>query len=128
VGSAYAGLSLAACKLGDYDQAWEHCLTALQLLLEYQHLFWMFYALGTMALLLAQQAQVTQAIEIYSLIRRYNFVANSRWFQDVIGRHLDETAANALPATEVAAARKRGEAMQVWATVNQLLENSRLPV
>jgi predicted ATPase/DNA-binding SARP family transcriptional activator len=128
VGSAHAGLALAAYKLGAYAQAWEHCLKALRRLSEYQHIFWMFYALGTMALLLAQQAQVTQAIEIYSLIRRYNFVANSRWFQDVIGRHLDQTAANALPATEVAAARKRGEAMQVWATVNQLLENTRLPV
>ncbi len=128
VGSAYAGMGLAAFRLGDYDQAWAHIHTALKLLSEYQHFFWMFYALGILALLLAQRGQEIQAVEVYSLIERYPFVANSKWFQDVIGHPLDEVVTGKLTTGEVKAARQRAEALEVWSTVRQLLEDTRQPV
>lgn len=126
VGSAYAGLGLAAYLVGDTERAWDHIQTALQLLYEYQHFFWLFYALGALALLLDQRGQAIQAIETYSMIARYPFVANSKWFQDVIGNRLEQLAANHLPAKEIDAARQRAGSMEVWGTVRQMLKEPRL--
>ena len=121
VGGAYAGLALAEYMLEDHDQAWEHTQTALKLLSEFQHFFWMFYALGTAALLLAHQKQEIRAIEVYSLIARYDFVANSKWFEDVFGRYLETVAGN-LPEEDVEAARMRAQSMDVWKTASKLLK------
>jgi len=121
VGSSYAGLARAEYSLGAYDQAWEHTLTALKLLSKYRHFFWMFYALGIMALMLAHRDQKIRSIEVYNMIFRYNFVANSKWFEDVYGRHL-KAVADSMPKENVEAARIRAQSMDVWETVNTLLE------
>lgn len=121
VGSAYAGMALAEFMLGDHDQAWEHTLTALKLLSKFPHFFWMFYALATTALLLANRGREINAFEVYSLISRYNFVANSKWFEAIFGHHLDAVANN-LPAENVDSARIQANSMDVWETVKELLE------
>jgi tetratricopeptide (TPR) repeat protein len=122
VGSAYAGLALALYKLGDFKTAWEYAITALKLLSEYQHFFWLFYALGTTALLLAQRKEEIQAFEVYCMISRYNFVANSKWFQDVFGKYINENLAYSLPVEVVEEVRERAESMDVWGAVSDLLE------
>jgi len=48
-------------------------------------------------------------------------VANSRWFEDVAGREI-AAAAEALPPEVVAAAQERGRARDLWATVEELLD------
>jgi hypothetical protein len=48
-------------------------------------------------------------------------VANSRWFEDVAGRHIAAAAAAQLPPDAVAAAQERGRVRDLWATVEQLL-------
>jgi hypothetical protein len=80
----------------------------------------MFYALATTALSLANRGREIQAIEVFSLISRYNFVANSKWFEDVFGLHLDAVASN-LPAYDVDSARIRANSMDMWEIVNELL-------
>ena len=65
-------------------------------------------------------AQRERAVEIYALASRYPFVANSRWFYDVFGRHIDAIAAN-LPPEVAEAARERGRARDLQATVKELL-------
>jgi hypothetical protein len=47
-------------------------------------------------------------------------VANSRWFEDVAGRHIAAAAAP-LPPDVVAAAQERGRARDLDATVAELL-------
>ena len=49
---------------------------------------------------------------------RYPFVAKSRWFEDVAGRHI---AAAALPPDVIAAAQERGRTRDLDTTVSQLL-------
>lgn len=120
-GSAYAGLALAEFMLGDHDLAWEHTRAALKLLSKFPHFFWMFYALATAALLLVHQAREIQAIEIFDMISRYNFVANSRWFDDIFGHHL-ETVADNLPSENVDSARIQANSMNVWETAKKLME------
>jgi hypothetical protein len=59
-------------------------------------------------------------VELYALASRYPLVANSRWFEDVAGRHIAAVAAS-LPPDVVAAAQARGRARDLEATVTELL-------
>jgi hypothetical protein len=60
-------------------------------------------------------------VELYALASRHPFVANSRWFEDVVGRHISEVAA-ILPPEVIHAACERGQARDLDATVAELLE------
>ena len=59
-------------------------------------------------------------MEIYALASRYPYVANSQWFEDVVGKHITAVAAR-LPPDVVAAAQERGRARDLDATVAELL-------
>ena len=77
-------------------------------------------ALPGIALLLADRGEVKRAVEICALASRYLLVANSRWFEDVAGKHIAAAAA-AMPPEVVAAAQERGRARDLDATVAELL-------
>jgi hypothetical protein len=47
-------------------------------------------------------------------------VANSRWFEDVVGGHILATATT-LPPEVVAAAKARGRARDLWETAAEIL-------
>jgi len=121
IGSAYAGLARADFALAAYDQAWEHALASIRYLAEFRHIFWMFYALATVALLLAHEGLIERGIEVYSLISRYDFVANSRWFEDVFGHFIDSASAELAPE-KLRAARERAQSLDVWETAQELLD------
>ena len=72
------------------------------------------------ALLLADAGKHERAVELYALASRYPFVANSRWFEDVFGRHIAAIAAT-LPPEVAEAARERGRARDLEETVKELL-------
>ena len=59
-------------------------------------------------------------MELYTLALRYPYIANSRWFDDVAGRHI-AAAAETLPPMVVAAAQERGRARDLWETAAELL-------
>jgi len=61
-----------------------------------------------------------RAVELHVLEARYPFVANSRWFEDVAGKHITAVAAT-LPPEVVATAQERGRARDLDATVAELL-------
>jgi hypothetical protein len=77
-------------------------------------------AVTAIALLLADRGEAARAVELYALASRYPVVANSRWYEDVVGRHI-AAAARALPPDVVAAAEARGRARALEATVRELL-------
>ena len=52
---------------------------------------------------------------------RAAYVASPGWFEDVFGRHIDATAATS-PSDVAEAARERGRASDLNATVAELLE------
>jgi hypothetical protein len=72
------------------------------------------------ALFLADDGQDLRAIEIYALASRYRYVADSQWFEDIAGRHIAALAATLQPE-DAAAARERGRARDLDATVGELL-------
>lgn len=121
----FLGLPLA--KLGYVERALGNLLQARQSLAESLQIanqvgdVWILWeALPATALLLADQGQPERAVELYALAARYPYIANSRWFEDVAGRHISAVAA-ALPPEVVAGAQERGRARDLWATVKELL-------
>jgi len=78
------------------------------------------YSLSLATLLLVDRGEVERAIELYALAMRYPAAANSRYWEDVAGKHIAALAATLSPAV-VAAAQERGRARDLEATVAELL-------
>jgi tetratricopeptide (TPR) repeat protein len=115
-------LAVAACAargLGDLRQARAHLDEALRTAPD-NGFVELMYALPAVALLLAYQGEVERAVELYALASRYPYVANSRWFEDVAGKHIAAVAAT-LPPEVVAAAQERGRARDLWDTAAKLV-------
>jgi tetratricopeptide (TPR) repeat protein len=72
------------------------------------------------ALLLADRGEHERAVELYALAASHPYVANSRWFEQVYGRHIAAIAAR-LPPEVAEAARERGRAGDLEATAAELL-------
>jgi predicted ATPase/DNA-binding SARP family transcriptional activator len=115
-----AWLGLAARGLEHRLEAWQHVASALEGANEGHQFMQLMVALAGIALLLADEGHTERALELYALASRHPFVANSRWFEDVAGNQLSALAAN-LPAAAVNAARERGQARDLDATVEELL-------
>ena len=118
---ALAVSAYAARGLSQLSWAGQCLSEALRIYSETGVFFSPMYGLPAAALLLADGGQDERAVELYALASRYPFVANSRWFEDVAGRHIAAVAA-ALPPDVVAAAQERGRARDLEVTVAELLE------
>ena len=68
----------------------------------------------------ADEVNKERAVELYALASRYPYVANSRWLEDVVGKHITVTAAT-LPPDVVRVAQERGRARDLEATAAELL-------
>lgn len=113
------GLGYVAYRQGNPQDAKRYLIAAVTSALEIKN-FFIVRALPAVALLLAADGQVGRAVEVWSLAKRYPYIANSRWFEDIAGRELDEMAALASP--EVAgAAEQDGQELDLWAVSATLL-------
>lgn len=116
-GSAWLGL--AARGLDRRVEAWQHLTSALDSACKRQQFNELMAALAGIALLLADEGETKRAIELYALASRYPFVANSHWFEDVVGQHIGAVGAT-LPPQIAAAAQERGRSRELEATVGEL--------
>ena len=122
--TALAGLSRAELALGDRAAAWEHARQALLIYTEiHLYTFFAYLSVAVMALLLTDRGEIIRALELYNLITRQGYLAQSRWFADLYGRYI-EAAAASLPPEEQAAARERGQALDFSRTIDTLLANN----
>jgi tetratricopeptide (TPR) repeat protein len=122
--TALTGLSRTELALGNRSAAWEHAGQALKIYTEiHLYTFFAYLSVAEMALLLADRGEVIQALELYSLVTRQGYLAQSRWFADLFGQVI-ETMATHLPQEEQAAAKRRGQAFDFSGTIDTLLTNS----
>jgi predicted ATPase len=113
-------LGMAALAAGETALARRSILEALQVGVELRAFMPMIYGLPAAALLLAGQGAAERAVEAYACASRYAFVANSRWFDDLVVRP-EAAAAALLPAGPVGAARERGRTQGWYGMAAQLL-------
>jgi tetratricopeptide (TPR) repeat protein len=119
LGRTLALAARAELGLGNLATAWAHALRAVQLL-SGRHYFWLLEAMAAAAAVLAERGEAERAVEIYALLNRHEFVANARWFADVFGQVVEKAAAH-LPPDTVAAAKARGETLDLWQAARELL-------
>jgi predicted ATPase len=118
---ALTGLGSTEHKLGQDSRAGQYLCQALRLVTETQAMTILLpHALSAVALLLIDRREVERAVELYALVSRYPFVANSRSFEEIYGQHITAAAA-ALPPEVIAAAQERGQARDLMATAKELL-------
>jgi tetratricopeptide (TPR) repeat protein len=121
MGELRSALAYVERGRGRHAQAREHLCAALRITAESHYRNAALQSLPAMALLLLDKGAPERAVELYALAARYPYVANSRWFEDVAGREIG-AAAEALPPDVVANAQERGRARDLWATMEELLE------
>ncbi len=119
LGRSLAGTSRAELGLGDVDAAWQHARRALELL-SGRHYFWLLEAIATAAAVLAARGEAEQAVELYALVMRHPYAANSPWFEDVYGRVVAQAAMTLDPAV-IAAAQARGQSLDLWQAARDLV-------
>ena len=101
-------------------RARHHTCAALRIATEVSAAAILVDTVPPIALLLADRGEAARAVELYALALRYPGIANSRFCDDVAGRHI-ATTAETLPPDVVAAAQERGRARDLEATVRELL-------
>jgi len=116
---AHATVAEVALLLGDLGQAQQHLAEALRRVIEHRSFLALLLTLPVVARLLAEQGQAERAVEVYALASRYPYVANSRWYEDLVGQRIAAVAAT-LPPEVVAAAQERGRARDPWATAEEM--------
>jgi tetratricopeptide (TPR) repeat protein len=114
-------LAHAARGLGNGQQARDHFARAARAGVDRGALPSLAYSLPVAALLLLDEGKTERALEAWESARCLPCVANSRWFEEVVGRPV-AAAAEALPPDIAAAARERGKAGDPQATLGKLLD------
>ncbi|HSJ56117.1 MAG TPA: BTAD domain-containing putative transcriptional regulator [Anaerolineae bacterium] len=93
-------LGLAALRSGDLDLARQCIVDALRVGVDLGAFLPVLYALPATALLLAHEGDAERARQVYACSARYGFVANSRWFQDVVAVPLAAAIGSLSPAPD----------------------------
>jgi DNA-binding SARP family transcriptional activator/predicted ATPase len=120
--TALTGLSRAEFALGDEVGAWSHAIQALQLYREIQlYSFFVYLTLAEIALLLADRGELIRALELFGLVTRQGYLAQSRWFAELFGKPLEAMAVG-IPEKEADEAKKQGRVKDLRETVETLLD------
>jgi hypothetical protein len=117
---ALSGLGFANCFRGDLDQSRRHFMELLTEGLRRTDFLYLLFALPGLALYLARRGEAERATTVWAQAQGYPLVANSIWYEDVVGRELEVVAAS-LPPEVAEAVRERGRALDLWETAEVLL-------
>ena len=114
-----AWLGLAARVLGRREAARRHILAELDWALRFQIHVALFMALSGLALLLADDGEVVQAVELHALLLEHPYTAHVHWFSEIITPDITIVAA-ALSEAQRSAAEERGRAQDLWEVAAKL--------
>jgi tetratricopeptide (TPR) repeat protein len=120
LGQTLGCLGYVALRQHNLQQAQAYICENLQLAAENRLFLPSMTALAGVALLRAEQGESEAAIELYTIALQNGHVANSRWYQDVVGQYIDAVA-QTLPIAMVEAAQARGRRREWRSTVQDLL-------
>ena len=119
IATTLAMLSLALIRQSKWQQAQASLLEAIQTNQQARGIFAWLYTLSAVALLLIERGNPEWAVELYALASTHPHVANSRWFEDIVGQSIAALADSLSPAV-FSAARQRGQSLELWEPVDRL--------
>ncbi len=97
-------------NLSQTQQAKLYLLEILQIGIDIHGVYPILYILFAAALLLIKRDEVEIAIEVSALAKRYPFVENSCWFEDIAGREIAATAEVSEPRSSRCGSKARSSA------------------
>lgn len=115
-----SNLSHVIRSQGDHQLARDHLESALRSGIEFRSMTPIMYCLPIAALLTADEGRPERAIELYGLAQQFGHITNSRWFEEVACRELEEVRAT-LPPEVASAAIAKARELDLWSTADQLL-------
>jgi len=124
-GKALAGLSMAAFKVGNREEAWELIRQALQLHHEGHTHYFSYFSLGAYAYLLSQKGDIRTAIEIFAMLDQQNFIRDSHWFNDLFRKSIYAAAMEKKPG-DVKEAESIGKEMDLWETLELIIRQVKM--
>ncbi len=107
-------------QCGERELAIQAIVRALKITLESAALNPMRFELPAMALLSLDAGDIERAVELYAAAQQSPYIANSHWFEEVVGNEIAQAAA-ALSPDVVAAAEEQGSERDLRATAVALL-------
>lgn len=114
-------LGIVYVRSGNYPKGKECIVNALRRGLEIGTFYTLVHIFPAAASYLASQGEHMLAVEIYELAKQYPYVANSRWFEDILGNYMTEIV-DKLPREVAQAAKERGKTRDPGSTIGELLE------
>ena len=119
LGQALGCLGITSLQLGEVAQARAYILENLQVAAQTLIILPSMTALTSRAYLDAVEGRLDSAHLLYTAARQSGHVANSLWYQTVIGRYI-ESAAEELPPSQLQAARVGGKNRTWQAILSEL--------
>jgi len=113
-------MGITAAFLGINCQALQYLFDALQSAMLNGSKSVILLALPLASLLLLEKNEFEQAIEFYALACTHPLIANSKWYDDVVGQRIRK-AAEKLPNRTVSAASERGQNRNLDEAVQTIL-------
>lgn len=110
--------SLVASQADQLAEARLYLRQALALALEMRNSIHAITALPAMALYQTALGEKELAAELYALATVQPFVANSRWYQEVVGKRIETTDLSPEVKTD---AEERGRVRKLWQTIEEFL-------
>lgn len=120
MGSSFACLGITAILVDDRVEAQKYIWKSLQIAADTGLFLPCITSLSSRALLEAHQGNIEFAVELYALASQHKHVANSGWYQMVIGRPI-AAAAEGLSPQVVEGAQARGRARDLVETITELV-------
>jgi DNA-binding SARP family transcriptional activator/predicted ATPase len=117
---ALAFQGLTEQRLGKLKSARTHLVGALRTALEIKSFVGITFALTSSIPLTANLGTRERAIERYAVVSQYPMVANSAWFDDLVGQQIEAIAAELSPDI-VALAEERGQRQELDTVAAEVL-------
>jgi hypothetical protein len=118
---ALSGLGLSTCCYGDLDQSRQHFIRLLTSALRLKDFIYLLMALPGVALYLVQRGEMEQAITVWAQAQCQPYLANSQYYEDVVGLVVVGATAD-LPPHIVEAAQVNGRSQDIWRMAESLLK------
>ncbi|GJM39919.1 MAG: transcriptional activator [Ardenticatenaceae bacterium] len=112
---------IVAVVTGETAAAHQHFNSELESALKSKGKLNLANVIAVVAFLHAVEEKPVAAIELYALAKQHPFVANSRWFADVVEKKITAVSASLSPQT-IAEAKERGGKLDMWKTASSMLD------